>query len=292
MNAEAKYSSIVRRITGESRADVLETSAVSGGSINRCTQLKTNRGFFFLKENSAKEFPGMFEAESRGLQLLAETKTFIVPKPLGIAEENGTAFLLLSWLEKTSAHQPYEGGTTLAKLHRNHAKSFGLDHDNYIGSLKQSNRQHNSWEDFFALERILPQVKLARDSGKADAALAAQAEKFCGKIADIFPAEKPSLLHGDLWSGNFFVSARAESGEGPAVFDPAVYYGHREMDLAMTQLFGGFNADFYAGYENEFPLEKSWKKRVEYCNLYPLLVHVNLFGGGYVQDVKSLLRQF
>lgn len=284
-----RYTELLAELLPEMRAEVLRVQSVGGGSINRCVKLETSKGFFFLKENDAKAFPGMFAAEKRGLEWLASTNTFVVPEPLGLLEKNGSAYLLLSWLEKAApaAKSSYEAGTLLAKLHRHSEKTFGLDHDNYIGSLRQSNRQHNSWEEFFVLERILPQVQLARDAQRIDAQLVKQAEKCCARAADLFPMEKPALLHGDLWSGNFLLT-----NNGPSVFDPAVYYGHREMDLAMTQLFGGFDDDFYAGYENEFPLENGWRKRIPFGQLYPLLVHVNLFGGGYIYDVKSILSAF
>ncbi|HTL80765.1 MAG TPA: fructosamine kinase family protein [Bacteroidia bacterium] len=260
---------------------------VSGGSINQCWKVQTGEGWYFLKENSSEKFPGMFEAEMKGLQLLRATNTFVVPEPVSCYSEKGKAFLKLEFLERGGNNDWNQAGELLAKLHRNSNEKFGLDHDNYIGSLPQSNAKHDSWEEFFSLERILPQVKRGRDEGRLDKKVSTAAENFCKQIGDIFPVEKPALLHGDLWSGNFFFSTK-----GPAVFDPAVYFGHREMDLAMTKLFGGFNEDFYAGYENEFPLEKKWKTRIDYCNLYPLLVHVNLFGGGYVGDVKQILSRF
>ncbi|HEU4719637.1 MAG TPA: fructosamine kinase family protein [Bacteroidia bacterium] len=289
MGQTEKIKGYFRRLAenGYGHVSLQRVSPVTGGSINSCVRLETDKGWFFLKENDAQKFPGMFAAEAKGLQLLAGTKTFVVPHVIAQWEERDSSFLLMEWMEHSRSGNSYEAGTQLAKLHRHTEKFFGLGHDNYIGSLPQSNKKHSSWEDFFSLERILPQVKLARDSGKTDKTISAQAENFCARIAEIFPPGQPSLLHGDLWSGNFFFT-----GKGPAVFDPAVYYGHREMDLAMTKLFGGFDADFYAGYANEFPPEKNHAQRADYCNLYPLLVHVNLFGGGYLYDVKSILKNF
>lgn len=275
--------------TGRANIRLLHASPVSGGSINRCYRLETSAGIFFLKENEAEKFPGMFEAEQKGLELLAQNHAFTVPAVYAQLISGNHSLLLLEWLEKSSPGKSswFDAGTCLAKLHRATADAFGLDHDNYIGSLPQSNHRHASWADFFALERILPQVKRARDNGAIDAGISTRAERFCARMEEIFPKETPSLLHGDLWSGNFFFAQN-----GPAVFDPAVYYGHREMDLAMTKLFGGFDPDFYSGYENEFAPEKKWRQRVDFCNLYPLLVHVNLFGGGYLYDVKSILSSF
>jgi fructosamine-3-kinase len=274
---------------GYEKLKLLRTVPVGGGSINRCYRLETNAGFFFLKVNEAKKFPGMFDAEAKGLSLLKESSSFIVPQALARVEERGESFLLLEWMERGSPGKSswFEAGVLLARLHRVHDQQFGLGNDNYIGSLPQSNRPQSSWEEFYAIERILPQVKRARDGGKMDSSLSSRAEKFCSRIGEIFPDEPPSLLHGDLWSGNFFFATG-----GPSVFDPAVYFGHREMDLAMTKLFGGFNADFYSGYCSEFAPERKWESRTGYCQLYPLLVHVNLFGGGYLYDVKSILSAF
>lgn len=283
-----KYRSLIYKSTGR-KVTIHQLIPVGGGSINQCLKAETDIGFFFIKENDPKKFPGMFEAEAHGLKLLAETGTFVVPSVLGITEEENRSLLLLQWLEKKNpdALSWYEAGEKLAALHRQTHSVFGLEISNYIGSLPQQNTFHNSWEDFFTLERILPQIKLARDGGRIDSSLVGKAEKFCAKCGSIFPPEKPALLHGDLWSGNFFISVN-----GPALFDPAVYFGHREMDLAMTQLFGGFDPDFYVGYRNAFAPEQDWQKRIPYCNLYPLLVHLNLFGAGYLYDVKSTLAAF
>ena len=179
-------------------------------------------------------------------------------------------------------------GKQLAQLHQNTNTSFGLEESNYIGSLLQQNNLHNNWIDFFINERLKPQIKLARDNGKIDLSTITKFERLYTKLDEIFPEEPPALLHGDLWSGNFMVDEKG----GPVIIDPAVYFGHREMDIAMTKLFGGFNQQLYQSYNEHFPLEKGWEQRVDICNLYPLMVHVNLFGGGYLEQVKSILNKF
>lgn len=288
MSATSLYAAL---ISEQLNATLIAASPVHGGSINSCLRLETDKGTFFLKENDAAAFPGMFEAEKKGLVILKNANAFIVPEVISIHEDNGTSMLLMEWLESNNSSRDknawLEAGKKLAELHKNTSASFGLDHHNYIGSLEQNNTQHTTWTEFYSQERILPQLKLAFDQKKIDNALMKKGERFCSSIEKIFPAGKPALLHGDLWSGNFFFS-----NKGPAIFDPAVYYGHREMDLAMTKLFGGFDAAFYEGYEDEFPLEKEWRSRTDFCNLYPLLVHVNLFGGSYVHDVKGILAKF
>lgn len=265
---------------------VTATQPIGGGSINSAAQLQTETSSYFLKWNDAAQFPGMFEAEAKGLQLLAAHSAFTVPEVLaqGIAE--GHSFLLLEFLERGYTKWK-DAGVALAKMHRQTADQFGLDHDNYIGSLPQRNTRHASWKEFFANERIFPQLKMAIDRQRLTKNDLRAAENFCSRIDELFPVEAPALLHGDLWIGNFMFTTR-----GPSIFDPAVYYGHREMDIAMSRLFGGFAPDFYDAYHAEFPLGKNWEQRMDYCNLYPLLVHVNLFDGGYVQQARVLLQPF
>jgi len=151
-----------------------------------------------------------------------------------------------------------------------------------------NNHKHNSWTDFFREERLEKQVRLARNNDIIDKRVVSAFDNFYAKLDNVFPKEPPALLHGDLWAGNFMVN---EVG-APVVIDPAVYYGNREMDLGMTTLFGGFDRQFYISYNNYFPLENGWEKRLDYCNLYPLMVHVNLFGGSYVSSVLSILKKF
>ena len=154
--------------------------------------------------------------------------------------------------------------------------------------MYQQNNSHTNWTDFFIQERLQIQIKLARDHHQIESTTISKFEKLYHRLDDIFPKEQPALLHGDLWSGNFMVDEKG----APVIMDPAVYYGHREMDIAMTKLFGGFDNQFYDAYNAHFQLEKGWKSRIDICNLYPLLVHVNLFGGSYLQQVKNIITKF
>lgn len=187
-----------------------------------------------------------------------------------------------------TAESPRQLGEDLAKLHRNSAENFGLDQDNYIGSLPQSNAHAVNWAEFFAAQRIEPQLRMAADGNFFSSAERKNFDRLLSRIDDIVPQEKPALIHGDLWSGNYLYDAEGK----PVLIDPAVYYGHREMDIAMMHLFGGFAPEVFRSYNERFPLESGWKDRVDFHNLYPLLVHVNLFGGGYAGQVKSILRKF
>ena len=231
---------------------IVSVQAEGGGCINQAYTLETTSGKFFLKTNHAGLYPRMFEKEALGLQALSEAGEIFVPRPLVHGDCGDISFLLLEHIRSSSKMSDFweDFGRSLALLHKHSSDLFGLEYDNYIGSLEQNNRKHNNW------------IPLAGNE------------------------EHPSLLHGDLWSGNYMVSS---SGK-PCLIDPAIYYGHREMDISMTRLFGGFAEAFYSAYNNEFPLESGWNSRSDVCNLYPLMVHVNLFGGSYLRSVKEILK--
>ena len=270
----------------EQPVSIINTNSLGGGCINNAVKVETNIGDLFIKWNQAKKYPGMFESEAQGLQLLISAGEIHIPEVVAHDEIHDTAFLILEFVEpeRTAADFWEDFGCSLAKLHKHTNELFGLDHDNYIGSLPQSNKQHDNWIDFFIQERLEPQIRKAGISGHLS-------KKFNGLfnvLDEIFPHEPPALLHGDLWSGNYMTAPNGKA----CVFDPAVYYGHREMDIAMTRLFGGFSKHFYDAYNAEHPLESGWENRLDICNIYPLMVHVNLFGGGYLGQVQGILRKF
>jgi fructosamine-3-kinase len=213
-----------------------------------------------------------------------------IPDVLLCEETGDYSFLLLNFLESIEPLKDFWQifGFQMASLHRKSSTEFGLDHDNYIGSLNQSNRRHRSWIEFMIIERIQPQIKMAMDSKRFGSRDIRQIDSLCKKLPDIIPEELPALLHGDLWSGNFMTGVDGL----PVIFDPAVYYGHRETDIGMTKLFGGFSPQFYEAYNDSFPMEKGWENRIAINQLYPLLVHVNLFGGGYVEEVRKITGKF
>ncbi len=258
---------------------------VSGGDINQAAKIETDsRDRFFLKWNtSAPE--DMFESEAKGLELLDSALTdIIIPEVFLIGDD----FLLMEFIEESNSGSSFDFGVQLAKLHKKNNELFGLDHSNYIGRLSQQNKYHADWLEFFIRERLEPQVKMAIESGKLSKNLASVLDRVTNYTYVVFPDEPPALLHGDLWAGNYMFN----QDEKACIYDPAVYFGHREMDLAMTQLFGGFDADFYRGYNEEYPLEKGFEERSKLCNLYPVLVHANLFGGHYLSQAESLLKRF
>jgi len=288
------FSNLPAAIGGQCRvilcAEILSVQHISGGDINQARLLETAAGHFFLKMNTVPHAAHMFETEAKGLDLLKRTGTVRTPEVIASGDTPDGAFLLLEYIG--TGHRAagfWEGfGTALATLHRHTAPQFGLDHANFIGSLPQQNRHHDNWPAFYIHERLQPQLDLALQSGRLLASDARHLEILYQKLPDICPAEPPALIHGDLWSGNFMVSADSR----PVLIDPSVSYSHREMDLAMSRLFGGFDRPFYRRYEEAFPLAPGFEQRLPVYQLYYLMVHVNLFGGGYVGSVRSVLQEF
>lgn len=271
----------------ESELDITINSAVSlnGGDINQAAKVETNSGDrFFLKWNDSAP-KDMFEAEAKGLELLDSALTDLVIPEIYLISDN---FLLLEYIEESNTGSSFDFGVQIAKIHERTNELFGLDHSNYIGRLPQQNKYHADWLEFFIRERIEPQVKLAIDSGKLGAKYHSIFERAFNYTYVVFLDEPPSLLHGDLWTGNYMFTSNGKA----SIYDPAVYFGHREMDLAMTKLFGGFDQDFYNGYNEECPLKKGFEERFKLCNLYPILVHANLFGGSYVVQAEAILKRF
>lgn len=269
---------------------IIQIKSIAGGDINEAACLKTNLGDFFVKWNDARRYPGMFEAEARGLKLLKEAGEIFIPEVISTGEAGGYSFLALEYVQSAGRISGFmeDFGSSLAKLHRHTSTSFGLDHNNYIGSLPQSNGLHDNWTTFFIEERLEKQVKMARNSGEIGNSTVSLFERLYKEMPSVFPDESPALLHGDLWGGNYMTAPDGRA----CIYDPAVYYGHREMDLGMSKLFGGFGSEFYEAYHHAYPLEKNWQRRTDICNLYPLMVHVNLFGGSYVYSVQSILKRF
>ena len=282
--------SIKHNIKDQAGLTITGVREVLGGSINRTAKLTTDRGEYFLKwnKNAPDDF---FEREAEGLKALRNAvHSLIIPtvEMVGQTDDSETGFLLMEYIEESRSGDSFQFGSELARLHQNTANQFGFHSDNYIGSLPQSNRMHSNWIEFFISERIEPQLAMATESGKLSSSIRRNWNRLSSRLNELFPACKPSLLHGDLWSGNYLFN---KSGKA-VIIDPAVYYGHPEMDLAFSTLFGGFTYDFYEGYESISPLENGFDNRVPIFNLYPLLVHVNLFGGSYVDQVKTILQKY
>lgn len=232
----------------------------------------------------------MFQAEAEGLAELSRAQAVRVPRVLAVSEHEGTAFLVLEWIDLrgTSAGSEAKLGEQLARQHRVTRDEFGWHRDNTIGSTPQTNRLTKDWVDFYRECRLQPQLALAKRNG-AGADLIDGGHRLCEQLDRFFPgyAPTPSLLHGDLWGGNWGADA---SGQ-PVLFDPAVYFGDRETDLAMTRLFGGFGAQFHAAYQAAWPVDPGANTRITLYNLYHVLNHFNLFGGGYSRQALGMVQR-
>ena len=264
---------------------------VSGGDINEAFAIEINNKIHFLKVNERAVFPTMFQKEAHGLHELRKSKSLQVPDVFQVLEGNQHQFLILDWL--TQSNNPnsdnwYQAGFDLAQMHLKTQETYGFKEWNYIGSIRQENNEKTTWAEFFATQRIEPIYQQAREKGYFSAGTTSLIHKLLDKVDNLFPIEQPALLHGDLWNGNMMFNTNNEA----SIYDPAVYFGHREMDIAMTKLFGGFDDAFYLGYNACYPLEKGWEERLQLGQLYPLLIHVLLFGGGYVGQVERILNRF
>lgn len=279
-------TSILTEIAAARGWELLQSTPLSGGDINAVYLLECNQRSVVIKLNHSNAFPGMFQAEAKGLQLLAATNSFRIPEVIGTGSYKTYEYLLLEYIPK---QQPETGiwiefASNLTKLHKQQRTQFGLDHDNYIGSLPQSNNAHPDAATFYIEERLRPQLVLSRDSGFS----LSKAEKAFKNIAHEIPDEPASLLHGDLWSGNFLISETNEA----VLIDPAVSFGPREMDLAMMALFGGFSSEVFKQYNEEFPLTEGWKQRQDLWQLYYLWVHLNIFGASYLRRVEDIIKHY
>jgi protein-ribulosamine 3-kinase len=264
------------------------SSSLSGGCINHVHKIRTDFGDYCIKYNLTERFPGMFACEAGGLAAIKNTSEIRVPDVIHTGEAGPWSYLILEFINEGKKGPGFmrEFGRSLARMHRHTSGYFGYGADNYMGSLPQSNRKHDDWNSFFAEERLGRQVSLAgRYFSFSDLAAF---DRLYARLGKLIPDEPPSLLHGDLWGGNYMVSPDGK----PCLIDPAVYYGHREADIAMTALFGGFDDSFYTSYEEEYPMEKGWQERIELFQLYPLLIHLNLFGGSYLESIVRIVRRF
>ncbi len=262
---------------------------IPGGDINVAFVLNTNRGNFFLKMNS-NGTSDLFQKEYTGLKFLRAAESLYLPDAYRCSALGSHTFIFMEYLEKGEPAPDFwkNFGEQLAMQHRNSEKAFGFWEHNYIGTLPQRNSYCSTWREFYSAHRVLPMLQLALEQELCSLEDITLAEQMCQRLDELLPAEPPALLHGDLWNGNFM----SKSDGQVAVFDPAVYYGHREMDIAMTQLFGGFDDAFYYFYNEVWPLEAGWKDRMDISQLYPLLVHLVLFGSGYYDRVRNILLRY
>ena len=271
-----------------SASDIDRVSAIAGGSISRAVLVGSGSAHWFVKINAASK-ADLFAAEADGLNALSRCRALRVPRVVASGVGGDYAFLALEYVRLHRLHEATHStaaGRALAELHRIHGEQYGWQRENYIGSTPQDNTPHRNWPFFFARRRLLPQLRLAQQRGYGGT-LITRGERLVDSLAALFVDHHPppSLLHGDLWSGNAATDERGIL----ALFDPAVYFGDREADLAMTELFGGFPDGFYAAYRESWPLADGFEQRKLLYNLYHILNHLNLFGSGYRQQAERII---
>ena len=282
----------IARIAGAS-ATVTQATPVSGGCIAGGTRIDLSDGSSWFVKRSSRLPRDTFSAEADGLAALAAGPGPRVPRVVAVGDEKADeGFVIMEWIEQGRRRLDFDAvlGRQLAELHRRRlGDRYGFERDNYIGSTPQPNTWTHSWHEFFRVHRLGYQVRLAASRGLVDANLAQGLDSLSARLESLLPVpEHPALLHGDLWGGNCLVGPEGE----PVVIDPAVYFGHREADLAMTELFGGYGVGFLQAYEETWPLETGFADRVDLYNLYHLLNHANLFGGGYIARVRDIVRRW
>ena len=285
-----QWQAIARDIeqTSGRNFSVKQQQSLSGGSINAAYRLTGENGKeYFVKTNQTGR-QDMFEAEARGLQELASSNTLKVPKALCFGDDQKQSYIVMEYLEMSGRADQVALGEQLAALHRVTADQFGWDIDNTIGATHQPNAWMDSWLNFWREQRLGYQLQLAAQKGYGGE-LQSLGEKLLIEMPKLFSGHyvSPSMLHGDLWGGNV---AGLNDGT-PVIFDPAFYYGDREADLAMTTLFGGFGGQFYAAYNEAWPLDKGYEVRKTFYNIYHIINHLNMFGGGYHGQAINMIER-
>lgn len=269
--------------------------SVGGGCINESQKFVLDDGRTYFVKSNRPQLLNMFEQEMTGLQALERVGCLRVPQPItsGLTQEGQFAFLVLQWIEpgreRPGSSEAF--GRNLARLHQQAtAPQFGFSADNYIGSTVQRNGWQQDWCEFWRQSRLGDQFRLARENGYADAEFNRLADQVMDATESIVgePDEPPTLIHGDLWSGNYLYDTQGQA----VLIDPAAYYGRREAELAMTRLFGGFDSHFYQAYHEVWPLAPGAAERIDFYQLYHVLNHLNLFGGSYRSQCLALLKRF
>ena len=282
----------LKRVVSSHLAETIQSlTPVAGGDISHAFRAMTRNGKSLFIKTHPHPPPQFFEAESLGLAMLQKTKSLAVPAIHAVISEPELEALILEWVEPgpMHSHTSEEFGRGLAMLHRSQAPYFGLDTDNYIGTLKQPNSVSQNWTEFFDRYRIRPQMQLAQSNGLLPESVRLDLEALLQRLPELVDAsEPPSPLHGDLWGGNRLIDASGNSW----LIDPAFYFGNREVDLAMMKLFGGFNEVVFDAYAEAFPLPAGWRERTELYQLYPMLVHLNLFGASYLGSVANIVKRY
>ncbi len=273
-------------------AAVRSATPVGGGESSDAWRVELDDATLVFAKTNSSALPGLFPTEADGLERLAATASVRVPRVLGLGDDDTGRFIVLNWIEpgRPDADHDDELGGELADLHRTSAPYFGLDRDTITGRRRQPNAWCDTWAELYGEYRLRPTLRLAVDAGRLSAPTVERIERVIARLPDLVgPPEPPALIHGDLWGGNALV----DSDGRPWLIDPAVSYSHREMDLAMMRLFGGFGPRVFEAYEARYPLSDGWRERVELYQLFPLLVHtLHPSPDAYVGAVNEIARHY
>ena len=291
-----RYSSnefLYRQLSSLFHQPITESSfsPVGGGSINETFRLKlSDNNIFFCKINSASKFPHLFQKEKAGLEIISKTGSIKTPEVIDHFIADDQQVLVLEWIQEGERNKSFwiKFGEQLAALHNVSGEYFGLHENNFMGSVQQLNNLSKKWVSFFIDYRLRPLVNECFQVHLLAAGDVESFENLYARLPQIFDEEEPALLHGDLWSGNIMCNKWSQ----PVLIDPAVYFGHRSVDLAMTTLFGGFDKSFYEAYQYHSPFPSNYREQWEVCNLYPLLIHLLLFGKSYLHQVTATLKKY
>ena len=287
--SEDKVIRILEDHYGQSKS-VFNLYPFTGGSLNETYRAVFNDKQIFCKINSSKKFPQLFQKESLGLDFLSRNTHFKIPTIIDHFELHEQV-LLMEWIEKGEKTDSFwkNFGKQLAEMHQVSSTEFGWITDNYMGVVPQSNTIHKNWSEFFREERLEPLSMLCAKKGLLQNKHLTLFNKVYYRLDEIFQdGSSSSLVHGDLWNGNFIAGKNNE----PVLIDPAVYFGHPAIDLGMTTLFGGFPEIFYKSYQYYYPFESNYRHQWKVANLYPLLIHLYLFGQSYLSDIEQTLLEF
>jgi len=270
-------------------SEIITWKKVLGGDINESFYVKTDSQQYFIKIKSSPP-PRFFICEKIGLETIRKTNTISVPNVFHVNENEQIGYLVLEWVSGDKTEKtPKLLGHRLAQMHSITKDRFGFQHDSYIGMLPQPNGWFHSWIDYYREYKLLPQIKLAKSKRYLNSSLDRKLHKLLERLDEWLPSQpKASLLHGDLWGGNWIVGKNGD----PYLIDPSIFYGHDEFELAFTELFGGFPETFYNAYTEVNPLSRNYKDRKPIYQLFYILVHVNLFGESYLRSVERIVNYY